>query len=61
MEPTTVPQPVLNAYRYRGNAAGVKWGVTLTPGMTRQLNEYLNAHRGGAIVIDADGDLRLEQ
>lgn len=61
MEPSTVPQPVLNAYRYRGDGMSVKWGVTLPPGMTRQLNDYLNAHRGGAIVIDADGGLRLEQ
>ena len=61
MEASTVPEPVLNAYRYKGDAQSVKWGVTLPPAMTRQLNEYLNAHSGGEIVIEANGDMRLEQ
>ena len=61
MESSTVPEPVLSAIRTREAAANIKWGVTLPPGMTRQLNQYLNENTGGAIVIEADGGMRLER
>ena len=37
------------------------WGVTIPAGMSRQLNDYLRQHTGGSLIIDAQGDLRLEQ
>ena len=61
MESATVPDPVIDAYRYRADAAAVKWGVTLPPRMTQQLNEYLNSYPGGAIIIEANGEMRLDR
>jgi hypothetical protein len=61
MESSTVPAPVIDAFRHSDNAASVKWGVTLPPGMTQQLNQFLRQNSGGAIVIEADGQMRLEQ
>ena len=60
MERSTVPEPVVSAYRHSGDASLVKWGVTLPPAMSRELNQFLSQNTGGAIIIEADGGLRLE-
>lgn len=64
MEPGTVPNEVVTALRRSGSlglAPEVKWGVTLPPKMRGQLDGYLAEHTGGALVIEGDGNLRLEQ
>ena len=62
MDKLTVPNDVRSAFQ-RVNAAqsdDVKWGVTLPSSMQQQLNTYLGEARGGSLIIDADGTLRLE-
>ncbi|UCG71552.1 MAG: hypothetical protein JSV45_09800 [Chromatiales bacterium] len=73
MDPGTVPADVTTALRRAGalgpdpgpdpEGSGPKfqWGVTLPPKMRGQLNGYLAEHTGGALVIEGDGNLRLEQ
>lgn len=62
MEAATVPQPVVDALLRSGaDATGVEWGVTLPGGLSTQLNSLMQQHQGGALVILADGNLKLEQ
>ena len=63
MEISTVPDAVIDALqRSNGHRAqGLQWGVTIPPGTARQLDRYLHEASGGALIIDADGDLRLER
>jgi hypothetical protein len=63
MDVATVPQQVTATYRrnHGNQSAASKWGVTLPNGMSQQLNQYLAQHEGGSLIIDAAGDLRLEQ
>ncbi len=63
MDASTVPNPVIEAFK-RSNGSRVvdlRWGVTIPSGTARQLDQYLHETSGGALIIDADGDLRLEQ
>ena len=61
MDANTVPDPVMSAFRRRNAAASdTRWGVALPTGMSRTLNELLQQHDGGALVIGADGQLRME-
>jgi hypothetical protein len=62
MDETTVPDDVLSALRRAGSvkSSDVKWGVTLPTKMRQQLNGFLSEYDGGALVIGADGSLRLE-
>ena len=63
MEASTVPNAVIDALQ-RSNgqrAQALQWGVTIPPGTARQLDRYLHEASGGALIIDADGDLRLER
>jgi len=63
MDLTTVPKPVIDAlHRSNGpRVAGLQWGVTIPSATARQLDRYLREASGGALIIDADGDLRLER
>ena len=63
MDPATVPGSLLAAWRrlHGGAPEAVRWGVALPPAMTRKLNSFLDGEKGGSLVIDAGGDLRLEQ
>ncbi len=63
MDVSTVPEQVTAAYRrnHSYQPANSKWGVTLPNRMSQQLNQYLAEHEGGALLISATGDLRLEQ
>jgi len=63
MDPATVPANITTALRRAGTLGPdpeVKWGVTLPPTMRRQLDRYLGEHSGGELVIEATGNLRLE-
>ena len=63
MDVATVPDQVTAAYRRNHGNQSVdrKWGVTLPSDMSQQLNQYLAEHEGGALIISAAGDLRLER
>lgn len=62
MDASTVPDAVMRALRTAGHGTGdLKWGVTLPSTMSRNLNQYLADHQGGALIIGDDGVLRLEQ
>ena len=61
MESGTVPRPVIDALDRAGAATdNVSWGVTLPGRMKTQLDELLHAHRGGSLIITADGDIHWE-
>jgi len=62
MAPDTVPGPVLDALRRSVvlPGGGLRWGVTLPPPTAAALGRVLATNDGGALVIDADGFLRLE-
>jgi len=62
MDPTTVPALLVTAWQ-RSNgqsASGVKWGVALPPAMSEQLSAFLASADGGSLIIDRQGQLRLE-
>jgi len=63
MDASTVPNPVVDAFSRSNSSRGqdLQWGVTIPAGTARQLNQYLREASGGALIIDADGDLRLER
>ena len=63
MDRSTVPTQVVRALLRTAeiDATIVKWGVTLPAGMQQELNGYLESENGGALVIGANGTLRLEQ
>jgi hypothetical protein len=63
MDETTVPATVTEAFR-RSSAArtqGLKWGVTIPSATSQRLEQYLREETGGNLVIDAQGELRLER
>jgi hypothetical protein len=63
MDAATVPNPVIDSLQ-RSNgrrAQNLQWGVTIPSATSRQLDQYLREASGGALIIDADGDLRLER
>ncbi len=63
MDVTTVPPAVLEAFVRRdgSTAQTLQWGVTIPAATSRQLEQHLREADGGALIIDARGDLRLEQ
>ncbi len=63
MDTTTVPPAVLEAFARRdGNTTQtLRWGVTIPTATSQQLEQHLREADGGALIIDARGDLRLEQ
>ena len=62
MDSATVPVSVIRAFQTTsgGGGSSTRWGVTLPPKMSRDLSGYMQEHRGGSLVIGADGILRLE-
>jgi hypothetical protein len=63
MDVATVPKPIIDALQ-RSNGLrlqGLQWGVTIPARTARQLDRYLHQASGGTLIIDADGDLRLER
>jgi hypothetical protein len=63
MDATTVPPAVLEAFvrRDSSTAQTLQWGVTIPAATSRQLQQHLREADGGALIIDARGDLHLEQ
>ncbi len=63
MDRGTVPADVVRSLLRVAavDVTSVKWGVTLPADMLRDLDGYLDSATGGALVIGANGDLRLEQ
>lgn len=63
MDASTVPNPVIDAFNRSNSSRGrdLQWGVTIPAGTARQLDQYLREASGGALIIDADGDLRMER
>lgn len=63
MDRSTVPTRVVRALLRTSeiDVTTVKWGVTLPAGMQQELNDFLESARGGALVIGANGNLRVEQ
>ncbi len=62
MDVATVPKQIIDALQ-RSNglrAQGLQWGVTIPAATARQLDQYLHETTGGTLIIDADGELRLE-
>jgi len=61
MDASTVPRAVLDALARTGaNAGAANWGVTLPGKLSTQLASLMQQHTGGALVIQADGQLQLE-
>ena len=63
MDQSTVPAAVVAALRRSGSGlelGDMRWGVTLPTNMRRQLDTYLSNNAGGELVIESDGNLRLE-
>jgi len=61
MDTATVPEAVVRALqKSTSSTASTQWGVTLPTAMSAKLNTYMQDHRGGALVIGADGILRME-
>ena len=61
MEPTTVPEAVVDALARNGTGTdGVSWGVTLPGRMKTQLDALMEQHRGGGLIIDSSGEIHLE-
>ena len=61
MEPSTVPGAVADALSRAGAEANdIKWGVTLPGRMKAQLDALMEQHRGGALIINADGEISRE-
>jgi hypothetical protein len=63
MDRGTVPTQVVRALLRTSeiDVTTVKWGVTLPAGMQQELNGFLESANGGALVIGANGTLRLER
>ena len=62
MDGSTVPVDVRRALLRSGSDIAVQptWGVTLPPRTAKQLQEYLAAASGGALIIGGNGELRME-
>lgn len=62
MDEATVPNAVIDAFHRSSATRGreLKWGVTIPPATSRQVERYLREARSGDLIIDASGDLRLE-
>ncbi len=63
MDATTVPPAVIEAFVRRDGSAAqtLRWGVTIPTATSEQLQQNLREADGGALIIDARGDMRLEQ
>lgn len=61
MTRTTIPSGVLRAFRRQVPlpSAEATWGVTLPDAMHAALQALLQQHRGGELIIMADGSVRL--
>lgn len=61
MDEATVPKDVVTALRRTGTSGTITWGVTLPAELSNALNRYLQESKGGALIIDRNGAMRLEK
>ena len=60
MDAATVPRAVVESLARSGaDTAQTGWGVTLPGKLKRELDTILREHRGGELIIGADGTLRM--
>lgn len=60
MDAATVPRAVVESLARSGaDTAQTGWGVTLPGKLKRELDAILREHRGGELIIGADGTLRM--
>lgn len=60
MDAATVPPAVVESLARSGaDTSKTGWGVTLPGKLRRELDEILREHRGGELIISADGELRI--
>ena len=61
MEVSTVPLAVVDALTRTGaDTDKISWGVTLPGKLTGRLDELMQDHRGGSLLIGSNGEIRLE-
>ena len=60
MHPETVPAKLRNLAAGKLNTAPTAWGVTLPSATSRKIQQLMTERTGGALLIDADGEVRLE-
>lgn len=61
MEVSTVPATVIDALQRTGTGPqGTQWGVTLPGKLRTQLDGLMQQHKGGALVIGANGAIQRE-
>jgi hypothetical protein len=61
METSTVPASVIDALARSGaESSGANWGVTLPGKLKNQLDGLMQEHRGGSLVIGANGTIYWE-
>ena len=62
MTQTTVPAALLRALRRRASlaASSVTWGVVLPSGTRADIERVIGESRGGRLLIQSDGRVRLE-
>jgi ABC-type phosphate transport system auxiliary subunit len=62
MDASTVPRSVIDAFQLSNGprVQDLQWGVTIPSATSRQLQQFLREASGGALIIDARGELRLE-
>jgi hypothetical protein len=63
MTPGTVPASFRQALQRRTGqppSARTAWGVTLPPSIAQRVQALMQTHAGGTLVIQADGEVRLE-
>ena len=62
MDAATVPRAVVESLARSGaDTAQTGWGVTLPGKLKRELDTILREHRGGELIIGADGTLRMSE
>lgn len=62
MDAATVPRAVVESLARSGaDIAQTGWGVTLPGKLKRELDTILREHRGGELIIGADGTLRMSE
>ena len=61
MDPATVPPAYTRALDQTTDApVSVVWGVQLTPGMEQNISRLAGKRRGGTLIIESDGQIRLQ-
>ena len=60
MRPDTVPMTLRHEIQLKMGVAPDEWGVQLNASLVAQLQEIMGRHTSGALLIDAEGRVRLD-